>query len=134
MQHRGQTVEKIVRRSGYSLTKLAKTLAISRNTLYNKFDNPDLGYSFIVEIGNIIHYDFSVDFPEIKNEVELASDIHLGSIDRTAVELLKIEEKYIRLLEKYTKLLGILVRLSNEFELHALKKVILEFMEEEEKK
>ncbi len=133
MQHKGQIVEKIVRKSGYSITRLAKSLGISRNTLYNRFENPNLGYRFINDVGNIIHYDFSADFPEIKSEVELATDAHINAIDRSAIEFLKIEGKYVRLLEKYTRLLGILVRLSNEYELHAIKKVILEFMEQEEK-
>ena len=68
MKHKGQIVEKIVRRSGYSITKLAKKLQISRNTLYNRFANPNLGYSFIMDVGSIIHYDFTIDFPEIKVE------------------------------------------------------------------
>jgi predicted DNA-binding protein YlxM (UPF0122 family) len=131
MKHKGQIVEKAVRKSGYSLTKLAKGLGISRNTLYNRFDNPNLGYRFIIDVGNIIHYDFTLDFPEIRNEVEVAEENSMRSIDRGTAELLRIEGKYIRLLEKYTKLLGILVRLSNENELPGLKKEIIEFIERE---
>lgn len=132
MKHKGQIVEKIVRKSGYSLTKLAKSLGISRNTLYNRFDNPNLGYRFIIDVGNIIHYDFTLDFPEIKKEHEMAGESDLQSIDRGAAELLRVEGKYVRLLEKYTKLLGILVRLSNETEVSGVKKEILEFIEQEE--
>jgi predicted DNA-binding protein YlxM (UPF0122 family) len=132
MKHKGQIVEKIVRKSGYSLTKLAKSLGISRNTLYNRFDNPNLGYRFIIDVGNIIHYDFTLDFPEIKKEHEIAGESELYSIDRSAAELLRVEGKYVRLLEKYTKLLGILVRLSNETDVPRLKTEILEFIEQEE--
>jgi len=131
MKHKGQIVEKAVRKSGYSLTRLAKSLGISRNTLYNRFDNPNLGYRFIIDVGNIIHYDFTIDFPEIKDETALVGDSAMRSIDRGAAELLRVEGKYIRLLEKYTKLLGILVKLSNENELHSLKKEILEFINQE---
>ncbi|MFN7095896.1 MAG: helix-turn-helix domain-containing protein [Burkholderiales bacterium] len=132
MKHKGQIVERAVRKSGYSLTKLAKSLGISRNTLYNRFDNPNLGYRFIIDVGNIIHYDFTLDFPEIRNEAEMLGESSVRSIDRGAAELLRVEGKYIRLLEKYTKLLGILVRLSNENELPALKREITEFIEREE--
>jgi predicted DNA-binding protein YlxM (UPF0122 family) len=133
MKHRGQIVEKAVRKSGYSLTKLAKSLGISRNTLYNRFDNHNLGYRFIIDVGNIIHYDFTLDFPEIRSEVEISDDNPIRSIDRGTAELLKLEGKYIRLLEKYTKLLALLVRLSNENELQGLKKEILEFIDRQEK-
>lgn len=133
MEHKGQIVEKAARKSGYSLTRLAKALGISRNTLYNRFDNPNLGYSFIIDVGNIIHYDFTLDFPEIKDEAKIAGENPIRSIDRGAAELLRMEGKYIRLLEKYTTLLGMLVRLSNENELDALKKEILEFINYEDK-
>jgi len=131
MKHRGQIVEKAARRSGYSLTKLAEKLGISRNTLYNRFANPNLGYSFIANVGNLIHYDFTVEFPELKKEIELGRDIAFPSIDRGAAELLKLEGKYINLLERYSKLLRILVKIANENELHALKREILDFIEEE---
>ena len=131
MEHKGQIVERIVRRSGFSITGLAKRLDISRNTLYNRFDNPNLGYRFIIDVGNIIHYDFTLNFPEIKKETEVGGENPVRSIDREAAALLKIEGKYINLLERYTKLLGILVKLANENELNTLKKEILKFIEEE---
>lgn len=133
MIHRGQIVEKIVRKSGYSLTKLAAKLKISRNTLYNRFENANLGYRFIMEVGNIIHYDFTLDFPEMKKEPSLMGDNEsLTPIreDKSA-ELWRIESKYVNLLEKYNKLLAILVKVSNENELHELKKELLELIEKE---
>jgi hypothetical protein len=133
MTHRGQTVEKVIRRSGYPITKLAKKLGISRNTIYNKFSNADLDYHFIMEIGSIIHYDFTISFPEIKEENEQKEDIPFRSIDRETAELWKAEAQYIGLLEKYTKLLSILAKLANENTLNGLKKEILEFIEQVEK-
>ena len=130
MKHKGHIVERVVRKSGYSITGLAKRLGISRNTLYNRFDNPNLGYRFIIEVSNIIHYDFTLDFPEIKEEAEISGESPVPSIDRGAAELLKMEEKYINLLERFSKLLGILVKLANQNELHTLKKEIVEFTEE----
>jgi len=133
MSHRGQIVEKIIRRSGYSITRLAKKLGISRNTLYNRFENANLGYRFIMEVGNVIHYDFTIDFPEMKEEIELMGDAPIRSLDRETAELWKAESKYILLLEKYTKLLGMLAKLANENTLTTLKKEILDFIEQEEK-
>ncbi|MHB9147168.1 MAG: helix-turn-helix domain-containing protein [Candidatus Amoebophilus sp.] len=133
MIHRGHIVEKIVRKSGYSLTKLAEKLGISRNTLYNRFDNANLGYRFIMDVGNIIHYDFTLDFPEIKKESSLISDYSMAVPKREdrAADLWRIEGKYTHLLEKYTKLLGILVKIANENELHTLKKEIVNLLEKE---
>ncbi|ACE05703.1 hypothetical protein Aasi_0262 [Candidatus Amoebophilus asiaticus 5a2] len=133
MSHRGQIIEKIIRRSGYSITRLAKKLGISRNTLYNRFENANLGYRFIMEVGNIIHYDFTIDFPEMKEEIELMGDTPIRSFDRETAERWKAESKYILLLEKYTKLLGMLAKLANENTLTTLKKEILDFIEKEEK-
>jgi transcriptional regulator with XRE-family HTH domain len=133
MSHRGQIVEKIIRRSGYSITRLAKKLGISRNTLYNRFENANLGYRFIMEVGNVIHYDFTIDFPEMKEEIELMGDNPVRSFDRETAELWKAEGKYILLLEKYTKLLSMLAKLANENTLTTLKKEILDFIEQEEK-
>ena len=135
MTHRGQTVEKIVRKSGYSLTKLAEKLYISRNTLYNRFDNANLPYRFIIEVGNVIHYDFTLDFPEIKKDPNLASENSLfnSAKEDKAANLWRVEGKYAYLLEKYTKLLGILVKIANENDLYALKKEIVELIEKETK-
>jgi hypothetical protein len=133
MTHRGHIVEKIVRKSGYSLTKLADKLEISRNTLYNRFDNANLGYRFIMDVGNIIHYDFTLDFPEMKKEPSLIEDYSTFTSRKEdkAADLWRIEAKYTHLLERYTKLLGILVKIANENELHTLKKEIVNLLEKE---
>jgi hypothetical protein len=135
MIHRGHIVEKIVRKSGYSLTKLSENLGISRNTLYNRFDNANLGYRFIMDVGNIIHYDFTLDFPEMKKESGLIGDysMFVSRREDKAADLWRIEGKYTHLLEKYTKLLGILVKIANENELHNLKKEIVNLIEKESK-
>ncbi|MEL6152980.1 MAG: hypothetical protein AAFQ78_03035, partial [Bacteroidota bacterium] len=73
-QHRGEIVETIVRRSGYSIKSLAQKLRVSRNTIYNKFREQDLSYEFIANVGDVIHYDFTTDFPEIKTSITLDKD------------------------------------------------------------
>ena len=133
MNHRGQIVEKVIRKSGYSITKLAKKLGISRNTLYNRFENADLSYRFIMEVGNIIHYDFTVDFPTMKEEIEAISNIPIHSVDRETLEIWRAESKYILLLEQYSKLLSILAKVANTNTLTTLKKEILDFIEQEER-
>jgi len=122
MIHRGQIVENVVRRSGFSLTKLAAKLEISRNTLYNKFRNANLNYRLIQEIGLAIHYDFYLDFPEMPKE-----EYTTGKKDN---HLITLESKYAVLLEKHIKLLEILVKLANEAEKPSLKQELNKFIEE----
>jgi hypothetical protein len=112
MIHRGEIVEKRVRRSGYKLVKLAEKLNVSRNILYNKFKDANLNYHFIIEVGKVLHYDFSRDFPEIRPGMGLQGE--------KADSVLKVENKYLHLLEKYTHLFEKLVKIANEYELHSV--------------
>ena len=121
-QHRGEILESVIRRSGYSIKALAERLDVSRNTIYNKFREHDLSYDFMVKVGDIIHYDFTVDCPEIKTTVSLDKDQH-------AVELWRLEKKYTRLLERYNRLLSFLIKIANDYHLARLKKDIDKFLE-----
>ena len=121
-QHRGETVEATVRKSGYSIKAIAEKMGVSRNTIYNKFREHDLSYEFIVRVGDIIHYDFTSDFPEMKTDVVLDKD-------KQVVELWKVERKYIILLERYNRLLGFLIKVANDYQVEKLKKDIKRFMD-----
>ncbi len=129
-KHRGEIVEDAVRKSGFSLKKLSERLGISRNTLYNRFKEPELRYEFIIAVGNVIHYNFELDFAELRTDANEISEGPIGYIERDAVELLKLKKKYTDLLERYNKLLGILVRLANANELQIVRKEILRFLED----
>ena len=125
--HRGEIVEKAARRSGASLTKLAKKLGIGRNTLYNRFRDANLNYHFIMEVGKAIYYDFTLDFPEMKAELGLTSanpiSQHREELlekDKTT-EFLRLESKYTHLLEKYNKLLEMVLMAINVHGLHDLR-------------
>ena len=104
---------------------------ISRNTLYNRFKEADLSYEFIASVSNIIHYNFAVDFPEMEAEDEDTGERLTRYIDRETAELLKLEKKYTDLLERYNKLLGILIRLANENDLQTLRRELMQFLEKE---
>ncbi len=123
-QHRGEILEAVVRKSGYSIKALTEKLGISRNTIYHKFREHDLSYDFIVRVGDVIHYDFTEDYPEIKTRVDL--------IDRNqhAVELQRLERKYTLLLERYDKLLRFLMRTASDYRLRKLKREIDNFLEQ----
>lgn len=128
-KHRGEIVEEAVRKSGFSIKKLAERLKISRNTLYNRFRDPELSYEVIAAIGNIIHYNFAIDFPELEIETNKAGEGPITYAERDMVELLRLEKKYTGLLERYNELLGILIKLANTNELETLRKEIRRFLD-----
>ena len=108
MQHKGEIQEKAVRDSGIPLTKLTKKLSKSRRWIYNAFENPNVSIDYILEIGKIIHHDFSEDIAELKRYRTFAAITNLeetGSItgDTQSVDYWK--NKYLRLLEKYNEIL-----------------------------
>ena len=66
MIHRGEIVEKAVRESGFSIVQLAKRMHKSRKWVYNSFENSQLPLDYVLQIGKIIHYDFSLEITEIQ--------------------------------------------------------------------
>lgn len=63
--HYGETVEKIIRREGHSLTDVANFLNVNRRTVYNWFLKPRLTRDTILRIGMAIKHDFSAEFPAL---------------------------------------------------------------------
>ncbi|WP_243018252.1 MULTISPECIES: helix-turn-helix domain-containing protein [Candidatus Cardinium] len=120
MQHRGEIIENVVRRSGISLSVLAERMGISRNTLYNRFKEKNLSYDFILTLGMVLHYNFAVHFPEIKSDSALPEDAR--------AELFQLEQKYKTLLEKYHWLLKFLLKKSQDADQHGLHKKIKELI------
>ena len=107
MQHKGEIVEKAVRQSGLPLTQLAKRMGKSRRWLYNAFDNPNLSLEHILQIGSIIHYNFSdeiLDLQRFKNFEDPISRENKYAVSSESAEYWK--NKYLTLLEKYNALLG----------------------------
>lgn len=137
-QHKGKIVEAAIKRSGYQMKSLADKLGIARNTLYTKMKEMELEDSFIEKIGNIIHYDFSIDFPDLNNSARTYAE-ESQAIYKSAgyknpdfIQLQELNRKYLKLLEDYNKLLKILILLANSNELIGIKKEITEFLENEE--
>ncbi|AMR30531.1 hypothetical protein A0256_03385 [Mucilaginibacter sp. PAMC 26640] len=107
--HKGQVVEYIVRRNGYSITDLATELNVNRRTVYNYFQNSNLKYDVIYKIGLIIRYDFSKEFPEVLtcNEFEIKNrqTQSLITVDEMKANAEQWKDKYVQLLEDYNEAL-----------------------------
>ncbi|WP_419241689.1 helix-turn-helix domain-containing protein [Cardinium endosymbiont of Nabis limbatus] len=154
-KHKGKIVEEAIKKTGYQMKAVAKRLGIARNTLYTRLKEAELEDSFIIRVSNIIHYDFSRDFPEVYKRVSAKFEnsperLYLDKSEGPGtsnelphynaqyknpyfLELQKLNGKYLRLMEDYRKLLKILMLLANSNELPDIKKDIIEFIENEEK-
>lgn len=74
-----------------------------------------------MKIGSTISYDFTIDFPEMKKELGLTSKQPvIQPWETPSGALWRLEGKYTQLLEKYNKLLEIVVSLVDANELHKL--------------
>ncbi len=157
-KHQGKIVEAAIKETGYQMKAVARELNIARNTLYIRLKEAQLEDSFIINVSNIIHYDFSKVFPEVyerakakvKNKPErFYSDQpdQSGSSDEFPqlpyyehvyknpyfIEYNLLIRKYVRLMEDYRTLLKILTAIANNNELIGVKKEITEFLENEKK-
>jgi len=108
--HHGQTIERIIRRNGYSITELARLTSVNRRSVYNWFNQRHLKPEIIYRIGSVINYDFSSVFPSLYLHDELIhqepiAKLHGTSSDDLITDSNVWKDKYIELLERYTELL-----------------------------
>lgn len=110
MQHRGEIIENAIRQSGYSITKLAKKLGKSARWMYYMFESYNVPLDYILEIGAIIHYDFSTEIKELKKYERENNGALSNKDNKTNYSVVNPEteywkNKYLLLLEKYNDLL-----------------------------
>ena len=111
-KHKGILIEKAIRKSGYSIQKVAKKLSISRTTLYNKFDQKEINDDFMRKLSRTIHHDFSSEVPNLaKSYIPIAKEPE-APYTPNSTALLRCQEKYCRLLEKNNHLLTYLLQLT----------------------
>lgn len=125
--HRGEVIRDAIKASGVAIGVVAEKMNISRKTLYNKFKEPSIPYSFILKLGEVIHHDFAQEFPHLSKTVkkeapkpqpQLSTNLMLpfdgepqevvykpGNLRDCEQELVNLQRKYINLLEKFNELL-----------------------------
>lgn len=104
MQHKGEIIEKAVRASGYPITKLASKMRKSRRWMYLVFENPNVTIDHILEIGAIIHHDFSNEIHELtRKSKEVNESSFPYNVEEDSIEYWK--SKYYALLEEFNQLL-----------------------------
>ena len=100
MQHRGEIIKEAVYKSGYPITELAKRMGKSRRWVYLLFENTTVSIDIMLQIGKIIHYDFS--------EKLNTPSLYLFNINEPSNSFITNEDywknKYLNLLEEYNEL------------------------------
>ncbi|MFC6100036.1 hypothetical protein [Olivibacter domesticus] len=112
-KHYGEVIERTVRRNGYSISALARSMKVNRRSIYNWFKQPKFKEEIIFKIGCALKYDFSTEFPELFASEEFQKAFNYNPSQLT--ELLTEErdkinywkDKYINLLEEYNQILTV---------------------------
>jgi AcrR family transcriptional regulator len=117
MTHQGEILQEAIKNSGVSISRLVQELGITRPTIYRKFKEATLDYSFVKRVGELIQHDFTNDFDTpVQSQLHFTSppvtlqsavrSITLQPVDQDPVKaLLALQTKYIALLEAYNELL-----------------------------
>jgi hypothetical protein len=112
MSSRGEIVKKVVVESGFTISRLAARLGISRTQLYADFTNPEMSFDRILAIGRILHHDFSKDFKELPDTlVELFN----GTPAPTASQLQECQSKVVALQDRLIDALDTIARYREKY-------------------
>jgi predicted transcriptional regulator len=102
----GEIVEHVIRRNNISISELSRRLRVSRRSIYNWFTQKNLSFDIILQIGEVLDYDFSSDFPDkLNGRKSNSSQIYPGDIQMHDIQNSANywRNKYINLLEKYNE-------------------------------
>lgn len=135
-KHAGKILASRIKSSGFNTSEIAKRLEVSRTTLYNRFEAAVLNPEFIFRVGLIIGYDFSDEFPELREWLKQQESQVLKKLASPYTqyeswkdkELQALRQKYTQLLERHNRLMNFLVKVANDNEFHSLKKEISQFL------
>jgi len=103
--HKGNIIEKIIRKQRFPITLLAKRLGVSRQHVYNIFENPDVSLELMLKIGKIIQHDFSA---ELKDLAQIPLEYKLEALTKPDISFETVnywKSKYFELLEQHKTLL-----------------------------
>ncbi len=101
-EHRGKILEIAIREKGFTFAAAAKHMSISRRTLYNYFEDPELSWQKIIDFDQILGLGLHNKFTDLRKYI---APTPAPSIVEDAESSNYWKNKYIDLLEKYTKLL-----------------------------
>jgi hypothetical protein len=115
MKHKGELLKKAVEQSGMNITIIAKKINKSRGWFYSVFKNGKISIDTLLQIGNVIHYDFTSELKELKKYKTNDSSMTLQEPETQykSKDQHVWKEKYLTLLEEHNTLLKKYNKLSN---------------------
>lgn len=120
-KHHGEIIKTAIKQKGIKVTELTKKLEISKYKLHKAFNTPILEEAFIIRLGIAIQHDFSESIPEIAHAYTLKKSIQKQEAETLKKKINHMEEKYLQLLEHYTKLNCFLLNIAHSNQLQTLK-------------
>ena len=96
--HRGQILDNAIREKGITFATAAKRCKISRRTLYNYLENPELPWQKIIEFEENLQLDLGKYFTQLRKYKSVNPD---PLIIKEPQEAVYWRNKYIELLERY---------------------------------
>ena len=103
MQHREEILKEAIYKSGVPITELAKRMGKSRRWMYLMFDNSNVSLDLVLQIGKIIHHDFSDSIKELSTSRKVNESLTAYEKEEISADYWK--DKYLKLLEEYNELL-----------------------------
>lgn len=106
MTHAGEIIKKAVESQGFKHAALAIRLGISRQSLYNIYENVDVDLGMIIKIGAILNrpFDELLQRPEYRNDPRISLAAEPSKEDLKA-EIEYWRNRYIALLESINEIL-----------------------------
>jgi len=96
--HRGQILDNAIREKGITFAAAAKRCKISRRTLYNYLENPELPWQKIIEFEENLQLDLGKYFTQLRKYKSVNAE---PLILKESQEAVYWRNKYIELLERY---------------------------------
>jgi len=89
-------------------SRLAAEMGLSRIGLSKILEREYIDSKYIIAIGKIIRYDFSVNFPELHAPADTSETLSYDTLDNHQLrsKLIELQAKYVHILEEYIKLLN----------------------------
>ena len=113
----GQTLRKIIKNNGYSISTLAHELGISRTTLYNQLKRDKLPPRFLKKVKKIMGDGLVLSFPKKKQHVKVTKNAFLRG-----------QWHYIRLLQRFVVVMEFAINILGQAKKKSVREEILSFM------
>lgn len=98
----GEALEMIIRRRGWNISELAKSIGADRRSFYYWFKQEELKESLLQRISEVVDYDLSLDFPAFS---PYCTDLQKFTELVQPQQNTYWKDKYVDLLEQYSQLL-----------------------------